>query len=697
MKHASQQRTRHRQRGASLLLMVIIAALIFFGLFSIRSPVSLRTDQESASAAVLAQAKAALIGYAATYKETHPGELAGYLPCPDTNNDGEYTPADNCGLKDVSVVGRLPWKTLGLPPLRDGDGECLWYAVSGRAKNDNKADVYNWDTPGQFVVQTPSGQVLAGATPHARPLAVIFSAGRPINGQNRSAGGGECPGSAADATAAYLEGIGALGTGNTTITVADAVTRGNGTNNDSALWVTSADIFGPIRKRSDFKTDVEAMLNNVATHLNTLTPLALPATSTNKGVGDPIAETAGSLAKLYLDSGVAGYNRNFFKNWSSNLLYAKLGSPVKVNGESGCYAVLVFGGERLPAQSRDPVAPSTEADTISNYLEAPLLGVFGTTSDQTGPTDFVATTPSSDLIRCIKGLTPPAAQASFATDFANFGTAGGPGAAVADSGTQTLDLLDASGSSGGCFWYANPLPLAGRTIRSYYTFRFATADDPLAAPDLRYGFTLQLVRGDEGLPIGCGSEFNSGALGPTATVAAPGTWGLRSFIIETDIYQSLTRNDPPENHTAIMKNGSIDHAAFGDTAAVPATLLCNGTSNLCRHTPTDKFEESPAPLTHNQRMEIITGCNSTCGTCAPGLHADPNTYAKVSVWVDCTDCSDVAVAINRVTKPPTVEICSDLNPSGETALNQMYVGFTGGFSSTYPNAVSIRDFVLRSE
>ncbi|TXG93130.1 MAG: hypothetical protein E6R10_04275, partial [Rhodocyclaceae bacterium] len=361
MKHASQQRTRHRQRGASLLLMVIIAALIFFGLFSIRSPVSLRTDQESASAAVLAQAKAALIGYAATYKETHPGELAGYLPCPDTNNDGEYTPADNCGLKDVSVVGRLPWKTLGLPPLRDGDGECLWYAVSGRAKNDNKADVYNWDTPGQFIVQTPSGQVLAGATPHARPLAVIFSVGRPINGQNRSAGGGECPGSAADAAAAYLEGLGALGTGNTTVTVADAVTRGNGTNNDSALWVTSADIFGPIRKRSDFKTDVEAMLNNVATHLNTLTPLALPATSTNKGVGDPIAETAGSLAKLYLDSGVAGYNRNFFKNWSNNLLYAKLGSPVKVNGESGCYAVLVFGGERLPAQSRDPVAPSTEA------------------------------------------------------------------------------------------------------------------------------------------------------------------------------------------------------------------------------------------------------------------------------------------------------------------------------------------------
>ena len=691
MKRATHPRMRHRQRGASLLLMVIIAALIFFGLFSIRSPVSLRTDQDSASAAALAQAKAALIGYAATYKETHPGELAGYLPCPDTNNDGEYTPADNCGLKDVSVVGRLPWKTLGLPPLRDGDGECLWYAVSGRAKNDNKADVYNWDTPGQFIVQTPSGQVLAGATPHARPLAVIFSAGRPINGQNRNAGGGECPGSAADAAAAYLEGIGALGTGNTTITVADAVTRGNGTNNDSALWVTSADIFGPIRKRTDFKTDVEAMLNNVATHLNTLTPLALPATSTNKGVGDPIAETAGSLAKIYLDSGVAGYNRNFFKNWSNNLLYAKLASPVKVNGESGCYAVLVFGGERLPAQSRDPVAPSTETAITSNYLEAPLLATFGTTSDQTGPTDFVATAPGTDLIRCIKGLTPPAAQASFASDFANFGTAGAPGAAAPDSGTQTLNLLDASGSSGGCFWYANPIPLAGRTIRSYYTFRFAAADDPLAVPDLRYGFTLQMV-GDIGLgvPSDCGPESGSGVL-PLANM-----WGGRSLIVETDIFKSSTspnNHDPAGNHTAIMKNGTLDHGAFG----VTASTACNGTKNLCEHTPIDTFEESPTPLTHNQRMEIITGCNSSCGTCAPGLHADPNTYAKVSVWVDCTDCSDVAVAINRVTKPPTVEICSDLNPSGDTTLNQIYVGFTGGFSSTYPNAVSIRDFVLRSE
>ncbi len=687
MKRAPHRPTRRRQRGASLLLMVIIAALIFFGLFTIRSPVSLRTEQGGVTADALAQAKAALIGYAATYKETHSGELAGYLPCPDTNNDG--IPDTPCGLKDVSVVGRLPWKELGLPPLRDGDGECLWYAVTGRAKNNPKTDVYNWDTPGQFIVQTPTGQILAGATPHARPLAVIFAAGRPTSGQNRGAGTSECPGTAADAAATYLEGVGALGSGNTTITVADADTLRNGTNNDRAIWITSADIFGAIKKRSDFKTDVDAMLSNVANYLNTLTPLALPATSSSsKGVGSPIAPvTAGSVAASYLGSGPSPYSTEFFKNWSNTLLYTKLGSPVKVNGETGCYAVLAFGGERAPAQSRDPVAPSTEADTTSNYLEAPLLGVFGTTSDYSGPTDYFSTSPTADLVRCIKGITPPATQTSFATNFGNFGTAGAAGAAVADSATQSLDLLDASGTTGGCFWFADPIPLAGRTIRSYYTFKFATADDPAIAPDLRYGFTLQMVRGDVGIPLGCGSEYNSGAL-PSSNA-----WGDRSLIVETDIFQSLSRNDPPGNHTAIMKNGSIDHATFG----VLSSTACNGTVNLCQHTPADTFEESPTPLTHNQRMEIITGCNPGCGTCTPALHADPNTYAKMSVWVDCLNCSDVAVAMDRVAQPPTVQICSDLNPSGETALNQVYVGFTGGISSTYPNPVTIRDFVLRSE
>ena len=61
----------------------------------------------------------------------------GYLPCPDTDGDGwaEAT----CGSLDgasgqASRLGLLPWKTLGLPDLRDGYGERLWYAVSSKYK-----------------------------------------------------------------------------------------------------------------------------------------------------------------------------------------------------------------------------------------------------------------------------------------------------------------------------------------------------------------------------------------------------------------------------------------------------------------------------------------------------------------------------------------------------------------------------------
>ncbi|MBK8525068.1 MAG: hypothetical protein IPL58_14020 [Betaproteobacteria bacterium] len=36
----------------------------------------------------LEQARQALIGYAATYRDFKAGQMFGYLPCPDSNNDG---------------------------------------------------------------------------------------------------------------------------------------------------------------------------------------------------------------------------------------------------------------------------------------------------------------------------------------------------------------------------------------------------------------------------------------------------------------------------------------------------------------------------------------------------------------------------------------------------------------------------------
>src|SRR5690606_22372944 len=93
----------------------------------------------------------------------------GELPCPDTDDDGTGLVVatglpENCDAQDKRL-GRLPWKSLGLPDLRDGDGERLWYAVSATFKRDllthcalpTAADCINSDSRGTISVRDPNG------------------------------------------------------------------------------------------------------------------------------------------------------------------------------------------------------------------------------------------------------------------------------------------------------------------------------------------------------------------------------------------------------------------------------------------------------------------------------------------------------------------------------------------------------------
>lgn len=700
---------RVRQRGAALLLFALIGMILGIGLFFsvVRNPD--RNERVTITHDTLAQAKAALIGYAATYRDVHPDESFGYLPCPDTDNDG--VAEANCGATDESVIGRLPWKTLGLPPQRDADNECLWYAVSGRAKNNPKTASYNWDTLGQFIVQDKSGNTLAGATPHDRPFALIFSAGAPLGAQSHATVGTPDCGGNSTATN-YLEDVGALSTGNTTVQLATPASIADGSNNDRAVWITGKDIFDVVRKRTDFKTAVEALLADTANCVNNFTPATLGSTALEpsgaKGADKLVTflTTAANNCATYATAGSA--QRNFLDNWKDNLLYARMSAADVTNptrmfsagGGTACKAVAVFGGERGATQLRHDAGTM---GTLANYLETPgLLATFPASFVVTngaalgGASVFTASTPADDLASCITGLPAGATQVSFTTDFPSFATDGATGAASADSGAQTATLLDASGSTGGCFWYrAAPIALAGKTLRSYYRFQFAFGDDPAVPPNLRYGFALQMLRGDLGPPSGCGDEVDSGVLGPTATTSAPNTWGSRSFIVETDIYQTAgaPRYDPPGNHTAILKNGSLSHSPL---PAIADRQSCGGLWPICERVPYNRFEETPTPSIHNQRMEIVTGCPVGCAplsSCNPAAHDAPNTYASIAVWVDCTSCDDIASPLDRTAKPPTIQRCEDLDVS----MNRFYFGFTGGFSSTYPNAVTIRDFVLRTE
>ncbi len=173
------------QGGAALLifLTIIILGGAYLLVSSLKSArLEARKDNQTAQA--LAQAKESLLAFATLYPEAHSDMPVGYLPCPDSDGDGSAELS--CGLKGQNVIGRLPWRTLKLPPLRDGDGECLWYAVSGTYKY-NPQWALSSDTDGLFLVKGSDGSTIIGASNVTRAIAVVFAPGKTINNQNRAA------------------------------------------------------------------------------------------------------------------------------------------------------------------------------------------------------------------------------------------------------------------------------------------------------------------------------------------------------------------------------------------------------------------------------------------------------------------------------------------------------------------------------
>lgn len=131
---------RRRQSGVALLAMLTLLTLfglyLFVGQLSAMQP-RLAREQEAATA--LAEARAALIGDAISWPSIYD---AGYLRMPDLGSrsgvitEGEASTTFPGDGKDLSVLGKFPWNTLHSTVLRDAQGGCLWYAVSGRFKKD---------------------------------------------------------------------------------------------------------------------------------------------------------------------------------------------------------------------------------------------------------------------------------------------------------------------------------------------------------------------------------------------------------------------------------------------------------------------------------------------------------------------------------------------------------------------------------
>lgn len=211
------------QRGAALLLLLMlvsVGALTVFVTGLNRATQQLERDRITNEA--LAQAKAALIGYAVS-DANRPGELL----CPDVDNDGQVTLSDYTGSNCKKLVGRLPWKSLGLPELRDGSGEKLWYAVSDAFHANGTASI-NSDTPGALSV--------TGSMSATQIIAVVFAPGQGLPGQVRDA-------SNINNVEHYLE--------DTNATSSTDFVAGNATAtfNDRLMPIFHTDLFQKVEKR----------------------------------------------------------------------------------------------------------------------------------------------------------------------------------------------------------------------------------------------------------------------------------------------------------------------------------------------------------------------------------------------------------------------------------------------------------------
>jgi hypothetical protein len=479
-------------RGFVLLALIVLLAMggLYF-LISNLSPEAMQVRQQQQTSDALTQARDALLGYAVRFREDQlstgtSGLVYGYLPLPDlgtsrNNNTGCTT--EGCDAANfsgnalnITAIGRFPWRALGTGPLRDAHGECLWYAVSGSHQRVQRTSPMNWDTLSQLDVVVANGtaaMVSAISSAHDRPIAVIFSPGPPLAGQDRSTSTtdsvGECGGNYVvsnylDPTVAgdlggvtnYLAGTNNsasadTSTANKSLSTGGAVSRrSDGTlwagncpssgssgcalaANDTGVAITSELLFRTLRGSSYFRTDINAMLERMTTCLRDqvaagagFTPDAL------SGFTPPADKTVGRIpANSCYDD--AQNPLGYFSHYRNQIFVAKPNTgtwtmTVDNVAQASCAAAILFGSQRgtkspAPAdggeslvQLRTSAAVSASNPIINtnwpaNYLEgANLTGFIATgTPSFAGPSMLAQVSASQSASQDIVRCVPSGA------------------------------------------------------------------------------------------------------------------------------------------------------------------------------------------------------------------------------------------------------------------------------------------------
>jgi len=244
---------RFKQGGQAVLGLLIIFGIAFsVFVYNMISPAEAYSRRQARTETALREARDALIGRAAS-DANRPGSM----PCPDTDNDGiaELFAGSDC----PSYIGWLPWKTLRLPDFRDGNGERLWYALSGRFRDNAGAEPINSDTKGNITVYRDS----AATVITNEAVAVIFAPGAALGTQNRGCTVGvncdsdeTCTTSPPSLTpkcnpANYLDPLAGV---NNASTGPFITAQSSNTFNDKLLVVTTADLMTVVERRVAYET-----------------------------------------------------------------------------------------------------------------------------------------------------------------------------------------------------------------------------------------------------------------------------------------------------------------------------------------------------------------------------------------------------------------------------------------------------------
>lgn len=392
-----------KQTGLSLIFFALILVIASISaLFAYMDSGAVKNAREQKTANALAEAKAGLVGF--FVKSSDISSLS-RMPNPDIRlspvipEGSESAPA---GVTNNSVIGKFPWRSLDMPPLKDGYGECLWYAVSGHFKKNPPSSVLlNWDTRGQIDVIDENGSVL-----FENLAAIILSAGVPLSEQDRSNGDADlvqCGGNydVKNYLDTYDEANAILGEVNyfpdsfNNRQAADALNKRfvfaqNGNYNDRIVTISVDDLFKPIIRRKNFKIAIDALMNN-SEFLEHLAEIGL---SGGKGTDEIDCDKAPKPA--------------FCNNWKEMLFLTELSpiSKIEIDGEltsTECSRVFIFSGQKTLGQSRSTEA---EKNNPANYLEDENLANFSLPvangEDFKGVSEFNSLNPSADIIGCIE-------------------------------------------------------------------------------------------------------------------------------------------------------------------------------------------------------------------------------------------------------------------------------------------------------